>query len=291
MTVACIHANFAAYDDFSGASWQAPEQFTHLQSVSGWASGKEERFGLIFQSTSDPSVWLVAFRGTASIQDGLQNLMLSRTNFLPFQSREEFPADAAVAAGFNDIYANKARSMSDSMQSQLFAALDRSKPEKLYITGHSLGGALASLFALDVATSRPGIEVVSITLASPRVGDNRWQEVYDRQFQLERATFRVANHWDPVPALPFVELGYAHVGTAVLLSFFEEEKFPEPPNVVERHSLKNYRHVLSRAVLNDPQTWHGEFVSEQGRKITSDTNVMPDIRTLVLPPPLRGSGS
>src|SRR5262249_2029408 len=74
------------------------------------------------------------------------------------------------------------------------------------ICGHSLGGALATLLALDVAVN--GIFfATAYTYASPRVGDPQFVRTYNHAVP---DTTRIANRLDAVPNLPFPPL-YDHV--------------------------------------------------------------------------------
>lgn len=82
---------------------------------------------------------------------------------------------------------------------------------KLYLTGHSLGGALASLLAValaghDFAKKYPAIlPVTAITYASPRAGGRVFKEVHER---LERDKklrhIRISNQGDIIPVAPFL---------------------------------------------------------------------------------------
>jgi Lipase (class 3) len=104
-----------------------------------------------------------------------------------------------------------------------------SHPRPLYITGHSLGGALAMLFAYR--WSNPTIPIAGIyTFGQPRVGDAKFRRRYD--VLLGARTFRVVNEEDIVPRVPGLLLGYRHAGQEVFFSV-ECGIPPEPSLVVE----------------------------------------------------------
>jgi hypothetical protein len=76
----------------------------------------------------------------------------------------------------------------------------------VYITGHSLGGALATLFAFEVAclksheTPKP---ITCINFASPRVGNVHFSRTIDYlEGQGAVRHVRVANYYDAVPRVP-----------------------------------------------------------------------------------------
>lgn len=77
---------------------------------------------------------------------------------------------------------------------------------QLYITGHSLGGALATLFALEVAASRDSSivkPVTCISIASPKVGNMSFRRAFqalEKQHQIR--SLRIANDKDIVTLLP-----------------------------------------------------------------------------------------
>ncbi|MDJ0942804.1 MAG: lipase family protein [Kiloniellales bacterium] len=285
VTLDSLVASISAYDDFSERHVVEPEGYEFVdrftgcvkllleaaqEDRSGLYAYPEERFGLIFRSTAVAGTYLVAFRGTDSIWDIIKDLYIRTVPFKPYDA-SGFSKNVRVGAGFNGIYADRCGSMAASMQVQLFtklAALDPA-PKKVLVTGHSLGGALASLFALDLAASRSDLQVASTTFASPRVGDDNWQAAYDKTFGLETATYRVANYYDWVPSLPPEWLysdppegffNYRHVGQQFLVAFrFKRgEKVGKVTRLKARHSSANYQSVLSKAVYEDPQVWvHG----------------------------------
>lgn len=86
---------------------------------------------------------------------------------------------------------------------------------RLYLTGHSLGGALATLCAWDASHRRWPCEVdlVVYSFGSPRVGNRAFALDYNRRLP---HTWRIVNANDTVSTIPRL-MGYAHVGHAVHL--------------------------------------------------------------------------
>lgn len=81
----------------------------------------------------------------------------------------------------------------------------------LWITGHSLGGALAVSCQADFA---PLDHPLAYTWAGPRVG---WHDFADWFKSLKLETYRIVNEWDVVPRLPPAANGYEHVGQEILI--------------------------------------------------------------------------
>jgi predicted lipase len=85
----------------------------------------------------------------------------------------------------------------------------------LYLTGHSLGAALATLCAQRLATGR-GYPIQSLyTFGSPRVGNPEFAAQY--QTRLGPRTYRLVNNEDLVTRVPPRSVGYEHIGEMVYI--------------------------------------------------------------------------
>jgi hypothetical protein len=113
------------------------------------------------------------------------------------------------------------------------------------ICGHSLGGALATLLALDVAANTVFTEPAVYSYASPRTGDSLFASTFD---QVVSNSYRIANRLDIVPALP-PPLDYEHVLNPDEL--IPIRLTPLPPKILVKstvaceHSLATYLYLLS----------------------------------------------
>eukprot|EP00977_Amphora_coffeiformis_P019483 scaffold7295_cov167-Amphora_coffeaeformis.AAC.5 len=90
---------------------------------------------------------------------------------------------------------------------EVFAVGTRREEYKLYVTGHSLGGALACLFAFEVAASDDSGTVPSpvtcVSVASPRVGDEAFQSAFSAlEAEGKLRHLRIAHAQDPVTMMP-----------------------------------------------------------------------------------------
>mmetsp|Transcript_14741 Transcript_14741/g.17159 ORF Transcript_14741/g.17159 Transcript_14741/m.17159 type:complete len:465 (-) Transcript_14741:1718-3112(-) len=97
---------------------------------------------------------------------------------------------------------------------------------KLYVTGHSMGGALATICSFFLA-SEPDIvgPVTCIAYSAPRVGDRQFLAATQHLEKMgELRIIRVNPDNDTIPTTPV--LGYAHVGFQVRL-FENENKLPD----------------------------------------------------------------
>ncbi len=99
----------------------------------------------------------------------------------------------------------------------LYATLAKhqSAGRSLRFTGHSLGGALATVTAYYVTADRPDLHVAQVhTFGQPATGNAAFAKCYDAK--LKDVTYRHVNNLDMVPRLrarPFS--GYRHVGTLI----------------------------------------------------------------------------
>jgi len=173
---------------------------------------------------------LVAFPGSASLRDWLTDFNIWRK---PWEPGDPFAGgDQLVHRGFRSAY----RSIHDELETRL------PHGASLVLTGHSLGGALATL-AASALDGLFHIDTV-ITFGSPRVGNRKFAVHYNSRFG-ER-TARVVNAHDPVPYSPWRFGRYRHVATQVFLPGAGGVRIDEPFQVMagelaslvtaERHS-------------------------------------------------------
>ena len=95
----------------------------------------------------------------------------------------------------------------------LFATVQRylrTKPRPVYVTGHSLGGALATMATAELANHEDAAvrDAISAcyTFGAPRVGDRTFDQY------VKVPLYRVTNGIDVVPVLPPFFLGYRTAG-------------------------------------------------------------------------------
>lgn len=83
----------------------------------------------------------------------------------------------------------------------------------LLVTGHSLGGAIAQLAALDLASQ--GYNVTLVTFGSPRVGDVQFADMLVKTVP---RVYRVTHSRDPIVHVPYVFMGFLHAGPEIFYS-------------------------------------------------------------------------
>ncbi|MBX3714290.1 MAG: lipase family protein [Lysobacter sp.] len=273
LTLALALASEAAYDDFDGKPLRLPQGWELADTWTGWdpvfRGGSEEKYGLLLRATDGSGAYIVAFRGTASLDDVLDDADVPKATFTPTVGTLTTPVQ--VEAGFYGIYNDTGAGMTQSMRQQLQQLLAKHAPSRLHVTGHSLGGALAHLFAFDLSFGPCASSFARlITFASPRVGDSGWRDAYEARIPSADST-RVYNQQDLVPEVPPKDFDYHDVGSGFPV-WFERKTLPDL-YPLSRHALLNYIIVLQNAFKVASQTWAGSFVDATDAKKTMISRV------------------
>ncbi|NJK48282.1 lipase family protein [Candidatus Gracilibacteria bacterium] len=203
--------------------------------------------GAIFGDSTGSSIYIV-FRGSENRIDWDTNFNLEqevvkfqkdvlqkkvvgdREQVYPYE--EESRSGAKMHRGFASAYM--------SVREQIHNYLNDRAAPSLTVTGHSLGGALATLCAVDIQYNFSNKVTVDIyTFGAPRVGNNGFKESFNRRVP---NSYRFVYGMDIVPALPRPWQGYRHVdteyrlGSRLSINFFSQ-RFKD-------HSIANYINAL-----------------------------------------------
>jgi hypothetical protein len=175
----------------------------------------------VYVAENDGAI-VVAFRGSEAptTLDGVKDWLLTNANnylILPEgQSGTEFVA-AGVGARFHRGFLEAL----EMIWKPLFAAVDqasKTKERPLWVTGHSLGGALALLAAWRLQRNFLDVHEI-ITFGAPMIGNDAAAKAFEQAFSGK--IFRYVDLEDVVPHLPSVSLlanAYTHCLTEVALS-------------------------------------------------------------------------
>lgn len=177
-------------------------------------------------TSPEPAIY-VAFRGTYSIANTIVDLSTVPQKYVPYpypghgdDAPPEEPkhrcTNCTVHMGFLESWKN-AR---EQVIPQLRQLRVQHPSYPVHLVGHSLGGAVACLAALELKVSLGWDNVVVTTFGEPRVGNYGLARFVDEVFDLDeqkdpegRDYRRVTHNEDPVPLLPLDEWGYRpHAG-------------------------------------------------------------------------------
>ena len=185
--------------------------------------------GYILQSSENN---IIVFRGTQEPEEWIANINAEQRNY-----QEDKPSLGKVHQGFSSLYS---KHLSQPLRKAI-AQLDPNIP--CYITGHSLGGAMAILAAFDLAYDfsqfRQKIQMYSY--ASPRVGDPNFAKSFN---DLVPNSYRIVNYADSTWLLPPTQFNrtiYFHVGQA--WSFVNQTGDLNP-----NHQLAAYQAAIDQEV-------------------------------------------
>lgn len=182
--------------DVAQAAYGGPcrsKDFTLLARFENKGSDTQGIFGEAYGNT-----FVIGFRGSeeTGLWDWITDLKFIQQVY-PYGEKK----DSKVRVHFGFISAYK------SVREAIHNEVKKTPHSRIICTGHSLGGALATLCALDIQYNFPDKEVSCYTYGSPKVGNSRFVESFNRRVP---NTFRFVNSADSVPKLPPGR--YEHVG-------------------------------------------------------------------------------
>ncbi|KAJ8905966.1 hypothetical protein NDN08_002467 [Rhodosorus marinus] len=204
-----------------------PREFGNTQcSVSKYAAGSAtDTHALVYDA---PDRIIVAFKGTTSgqnVRTDFNSRLLPLEKFLGAETDDlrtrwglsrfrsnfrRFGNRPMVHAGFARAYEDVRLEINEEVD-RLYAM----RPRPIFFTGHSLGGALASLCALDAQArlQSPG-GVYVFTFGSPKVGNHAFAKVFNEKVP---CCWRVVLAKDPITRLP-PGFSFAHIGNSALIT-------------------------------------------------------------------------
>jgi hypothetical protein len=197
--------------------------------------------GLVCQANGTGDV-VIAIRGTEGIDEWIHDAEFLQVT-CPF-----LPGAGQTEDGFTAMYNSLRTGVAPGSSNVVNALATLPYPQavtSLTICGHSLGGALVTLLALDVAANSKFTNPMVFSYASPRTGDPSFASTYN---QVVKNSIRIANRLDIVPMLPLPP-SYEHVLT--LNEVTPIQLLPLPPRILVNptiaceHSLDTYLYLLS----------------------------------------------
>ena len=198
---------------------------------------------------------VVVFRGTANPDNWCGNFMVAQV-----KPRELGNFPGRVHGGFYAMYLGLRKHLLDELTA-LLASEGRGKD--VFVTGHSLGGALATIAAVDLTRKYPKNAVTMYNFGSPRVGDASFVKYYAATVL---RSFRVVNAADPVTEVPLPIMLYKHVPKRVEVSTSEEHSEYLGVRTTDSGEKEEEKAPMERpACLDLLQPWRStekEFFSE-----------------------------
>mmetsp|Transcript_19883 Transcript_19883/g.46692 ORF Transcript_19883/g.46692 Transcript_19883/m.46692 type:complete len:591 (-) Transcript_19883:141-1913(-) len=242
----------------------------------------------------------IVFRGSVTKTDFLAdaNISLARAPHprdYAGQTTSEELGEAGIHKGFYDYLFSENGKPSKYVEimkqlERLYAESPSRREYKIYVTGHSLGGALATLFGYyaSCSTTLP-VPITVVSVASPRVGNLSFAKSFvELESKGRLRHLRIVNHKDPVPlgptfsskraltlsAMAFSPLGYLALKMGGLDASGEDEYYYHTGIKV-----KLYRDVSQVGTKRVDIKYSSESIlaSTSGKPAPSDKEELKDI--------------
>jgi triacylglycerol lipase len=185
-------------------------------------------FGAILESSREV---LLALRGSHTLYEWTKDFQIRQ---VPFSTRGN---SGCVHQGFYDFYLYLREQVEEEI-------LQKPSEKRLTVIGYSLGGAIASMLSIDLASVYPDSSMRLITFASPKTGN---AEFVKHLKQLVPNSIGIVNPRDRVPLQPIFPR-YQQIPNLTIL--------PRAlmPYSLLPHSVEAYFSGLSQLDLNYAQT-------------------------------------
>ena len=201
--------------------------------------------------TYNDSGMIIAFRGTSSPQDALTDAKIKLIS--------DPGTKGKIHEGF--------KVGLDQVWLELLDVMSKERGNRpIWITGHSLGGALALTAATRLRFEKEMIINGLYTFGQPRVGDLAYVQACDRMFGLKY--YRFVHNNDIVPRVPMRVMGFEHTG---FFKYINKDKnfddkmtweqitkdrftgridnvFKSATDGITDHSMSNYLEALNKLV-------------------------------------------
>jgi len=154
-----------------------------------------------FVATKGKTIYVV-WRGSESKKDFQNDASIDKVSFLNDGEK--------VHIGFKYCWESVLGDTYDAIDTAIENLQDKTKD--IVVCGHSLGGAVATLYAYSIKKHYPHYNVSSTTIGSPRVGNKTFKENYDKS---DIDTLRIVHNNDLVTHTPYIR--FYHVNHQVRL--------------------------------------------------------------------------
>ncbi len=186
------------------------------QNIRTFLTAPETNTRALVTEQDDGSI-VIAFRGTANIRNWLTDADCVRATLIESAEFGTCKVHAGFLAAYESIISPLTAHLRESAALRR-SMIDGNTATPIYVTGHSLGGALALLAALELA--RQGFNIAQVyTFGQPRVGNAAFKRLYEKS--LGDRTYRLVYEEDIVPRVPLLPAWldpYRHAAGEIFLS-------------------------------------------------------------------------
>lgn len=174
----------------------------------------------------------IIFRGSDQFSDWFYNFFLLK---------KHINNNIRVHSGFNKLLCK------NNLYSDIINEINQLKNKyttyKINIVGHSLGGALATLFAYYLSCYITS-NIYIFTFASPRVGNKYWAHTFNNKENLIH--YRFVNQKDIITAVPYIS--YYHCGHYININNNRNINFINKLEYLDNKSIKKINSIKDHCI-------------------------------------------
>uniref|UniRef100_A0A8R1DML9 Lipase_3 domain-containing protein n=1 Tax=Caenorhabditis japonica TaxID=281687 RepID=A0A8R1DML9_CAEJA len=165
-------------------------------------SSKDDICSAFTAVLNDDKAIVLSFRGTQGFLE-----LIEEADQSVFEEQSAWIAGGKVDKYFSDAFNTL---WTSGIKDDVNALIHKYPTYEIWVTGHSLGGSMASLAASYIVANKiqTGDKVKLVTFGQPRTGDADWAAAHDAQMAY---SYRVTHNRDIVPHVPTEGFeGYKH---------------------------------------------------------------------------------
>ncbi|KAG9304083.1 hypothetical protein G9A89_005993 [Geosiphon pyriformis] len=212
-----------------------------------WAFSPEVRgFILIIESTSQIIIGLRRHKPLMGVEDWPW-----KNN--PMESiGKNSPGDVLVHAEIFKLYSMaKSRLLSNVKE---MVAISKHRNFEIVLIGEGIGGAYASLAALDIHKIAPANPIKVFTFGQPRLGNLAFAK-YINSFSPALRVYRVTHYKDNVPLIPTSDEGYHHCDQEIWITGTNSRN-PLAFQCISINDVENQECINSKRINNADHSLH-----------------------------------
>lgn len=185
----------------------------------------------------------VVFRGSDELSDWLHNFFIFKKNI----NNNIKVNNIKVHSGFYKLLFNN--NLYTDILNEIKKLTNQYTDYTLNVTGHSLGGALATLFGFFLSYSITS-KIYIFSFASPRVGNRIWANIFNNKENLIH--YRFVNQKDIVTAIPYFY--YSHCGNYIninknsSLHVINKQDYKDINSIINYYSARD--HNIDKYYIN-----------------------------------------
>ncbi len=230
VALTCAQLSQEIYREFATLTFESlPKVETTL--IESTDRAQTDTQAAILHQPENHALYLV-FRGTEKGLDWVNNFQF-RQQIYPYG--DETATDVRFHRGFMSAYF--------AVRDRVLEAMAAYPECGLTVTGHSLGGAIATIAALDIQyniTSRTGQSIQLYTFGAPRVGNTALVNSFKKRVP---HSYRFVYGWDVVTRVPRSWQGYEHVPEEQVLG--SRWTWQVVSRRISDHAIGNYVRALA----------------------------------------------